>query len=248
MSLPSALLGFLNKLVKNIAGIFGFIYIGKNKIPKKTLLGMNNANIQSVIDIGANTGQFSRYIRSVLPDAQIYAFEPLPGAYHSLEKWASSIPNRKVEAFHMAIGESKGDIEMNCHVDFTPSSSLLSSTDNCESTYPMTQKQEKIMVPMMTLDEALADTIIDIPKGILVKLDVQGYEDRVIRGGTNILSQATAIILEISLDKLYTGQADFQELVNMLYKLDFKYAGNFEQVYGKDGHVIFIDALFSKNK
>ena len=47
-------------------------------------------------------------------------------------------------------------------------------------------------------------------------------------------------------DKLYEGQAEFKEITELLYDLGFKYAGNLEQVYANDGHVIYIDAVFVK--
>ena len=82
--------------------------------------------------------------------------------------------------------------------------------------------------------------------GILVKIDVQGYEDRVVQGGKEILRRTTTCILEINLDTLYQDQADFKDLVSKLYDLGFVYSGNLEQVYAEDGHVIFFDAVFRK--
>jgi len=57
---------------------------------------------------------------------------------------------------------------------------------------------------------------------------------------------AKASILEVCLDKLYEGQAEFKEITELLYELGFKYAGNLNQTYADDGHVIFIDAVFVK--
>jgi len=81
---------------------------------------------------------------------------------------------------------------------------------------------------------------------ILIKLDVQGYEDRVINGGREIFKMAKACILEVCLDKLYEGQTEFFKITELLYGLGFKYAGNLNQTYADDGHVIFIDAVFMR--
>jgi hypothetical protein len=57
---------------------------------------------------------------------------------------------------------------------------------------------------------------------------------------------AKACILEVCLDKLYEGQAEFKGIIELLYELGFKYAGNLDQSYADDGHVTFIDAVFVK--
>ena len=81
-------------------------------------------------------------------------------------------------------------------------------------------------------------------------MDVQGFEDRVIRGGVEVIKKAVACIVEVSLDRFYLGQARFSDLVILMNDLGFDYAGNLEQVYASDGHVIYFDAVFinhSKN-
>ena len=81
---------------------------------------------------------------------------------------------------------------------------------------------------------------------IVIKMDVQGYEDRVIRGGRETFAKAKAVILEVCLDPLYEHQANFKEIMVLLDDLGFHYAGNLDQNCDKDGHVIFLDAVFVK--
>ena len=57
---------------------------------------------------------------------------------------------------------------------------------------------------------------------------------------------ARARILEVCLDKLYEGEAEFNTIIEFLYKLGFKYAGNLDQAYADDEDVIYIDAVFVK--
>ena len=97
---------------------------------------------------------------------------------------------------------------------------------------------------MRTLDNALVHIIDDLSPEILIKLDVQGYEDRVIKGGKKILKKAKALILEVNLDSLYQQQATFNEIIQMLDDLGYSYGGNFDQAYDNDGHVIYFDAVF----
>jgi hypothetical protein len=99
-------------------------------------------------------------------------------------------------------------------------------------------------VRLERLDDALARVPAPLEPEILVKLDVQGYEDRVITGGQQTLARARACIIEVGLDQLYTGQASFPDLLRMLGQLGFAYAGSLEQAYDDDGHVVWFDAVF----
>ncbi len=51
------------------------------------------------------------------------------------------------------------------------------------------------------------DLIGPIQQPCLVKIDVQGYEDKLIRGGRQTLGRASACIVEVDVDNMYEGQA-----------------------------------------
>ena len=108
--------------------------------------------------------------------------------------------------------------------------------------FPVTKNQERVTVKLLTLDHALQNAKLE--DNVLIKLDVQGYEDRVLEGGKEVFGKAVACILEISLDNLYEGQADFRELCARLDQMNYRYAGNLNQIYAEDGHVIYFDAVF----
>lgn len=207
------------------------------------LLGIRQLNIQTIIDIGANKGQFAQKMRRYFPEAQIFAFEPLPLPYQQLQQWGDRQQNR-VRTFNLALGDRVDELEINSHVLFTASSSLLPTTKLCESLYPMVREQEKIIVHQSTLDREMEQFVGKLLPELLVKIDVQGYEDRVIRGGEKILRQAKACILEISLDGLYEGQCQFRDIFPLLDNLGLRYAGNLDQVVAADGHVRYLNALF----
>ena len=213
--------------------------------PKQTLCGLRSLPIQTVIDVGSNTGQFARQISQVFPQASVYCFEPLPEPFMVLERWALEQDDR-VKAFNVALGENEGTVEMFFHTKHSSSSSLLASTAINKKYYPFIESQMPVRVKLTTLDNALSSIIRLLKPEILVKLDVQGYEDRVLRGGPKTLSMAAACVLEVSVDTLYNGQADFRELIMLFDQMGFYYAGNLEQVYASDGHVIYFDAMFVK--
>jgi FkbM family methyltransferase len=234
------------KLIKSGFHLFGLDVVRRKNSPALTLLGLQSMSIRTIIDVGANTGQFAKKITEFFPTSKIYCFEPLPGPFGALSEWAATQGDRVVP-FNLAIGDKEGEVEMFLHEDHTPSSSLLATTKLNEHYYPFMKGQQRISVRQMTLDEALAEMHAVLADDILIKLDVQGYEDRVIAGGREVLAKAKACILEVNVDSLYEGQADFMQLVTMLYDLGYRYVGNLDQAYAEDGHCIYLDSVFLKD-
>ncbi len=240
--------GVINKVVKKIFQSVGLDIIREKNSPRVTLLGLRELPFRTIIDIGANTGQFAREISNFFPNAKIYCFEPLPEPFNEISEWAKT-QYGKVVPFNLAIGNTEGKVEIFLHEDHTPSSSLLATTELTEQYYPLTKGQRRISIKQTTLDLALTEVRGELSSKTLIKLDVQGYEDRVIAGGSETFRKASACIVEINLDALYEKQAGFMELLTMFDGLDYQYAGNLEQTYAEDGHCIYLDAVFlNKNK
>lgn len=233
----------VKKAIKNAVRSFGYDIVRQNNRPSVTLLGLREFKFQTIIDVGANIGQFAKNILSFFPCATLYCFEPLAGPFNALSKW-SKTQKGTIVLFNMAVGQDQGEVEFILHENHTPSSSLLNTTKLSEQLYPFTKEQKRIRVEQTTLDEMHKEGRVELLPEILIKVDVQGYEDRVIAGGTKIFNAASACILEVCLDPLYEKQAGFRNLLTTLDDLGYRYAGNLEQSYGGDGHCIFLDAVF----
>jgi len=235
----------IKKIIVNLIHILGYdIY----KIPKVDFAGIDKMRIKTIIDIGANRGQFAKRVFVTFPEAKIFCFEPVKLAFDDLEKWAKASGHGRVFAFNVALGDREEEREMFLHSDHTDSSSMLQTTKNFENDFNLAQNQEKIKVSQFTLDAVLEKLVKkELEKEILVKMDVQGYEDLVIGGAKKTLSQVKACVIEIVNDELYKGQPDFQKIFALMDTLGFNYYGNLEQVIDhKDGHIIYFDAIFIK--
>ncbi|MEO0230929.1 MAG: FkbM family methyltransferase [candidate division WOR-3 bacterium] len=175
-------------LIKKFFNALGYDIIRANNNPARTLLGLRNLPIKTIIDIGANEGQFARYICKIFPDAYIYCFEPLPEPFEKLRRWVEKERKSKASIFNFALGDKEGTFKMFLHYEHTPSSSFLKTTEICEKYYPFTKSQTTISVKMTKLDNWIK-SVSNLELEILVKLDVQGYEDRVIRGGKEVFKK-----------------------------------------------------------
>lgn len=233
-------------LIRRAANALGIDILRLHSSPSRTLLGLTQMNFGSVIDVGANEGQFARVVSDFFPKAELFCFEPLGDPFRKLSLWTAT-QNRQVECFNLALGDNEGEVEMHLHENHTPSSSLLAATEQNHRLYPQTRAERITRVRLTTLDQALRDHLETMRRDILLKLDVQGFEDRVLRGAERVLAECRACILEVCLDPLYEGQADFYGLTQLLSKAGFRYAGNLDQVYAGDGRVVYLDAVFVRS-
>ena len=73
-------------------------------------LWLKNIGVKTIIDIGANTGQFSTSIHQIFPEAMLYSFEPLLDCYEELVTNFKDVT--RFQAFNLALGDRSGEIEM----------------------------------------------------------------------------------------------------------------------------------------
>lgn len=200
-------------------------------------------NFETIIDIGANEGQFSEKMRSLFPNAFIYLFEPLPEPFQLLKK--NFRHDKKVQLFQKGCGAERGSFKINYN-ESSASSSLLPMTKEHTDHFTEAIKTTEIEIEIDTIDNILHN--VHLSEAILVKMDVQGFEDKVIAGGQEILKKADMIICELSFFELYKGQPLFGEIYKLLTELGFDYAGSIEQLYAPDSNKILQqDGIFIKS-
>lgn len=235
----------IKKLFVKIVHSLGYdIY----RIPKIDFAGLDCLGINTIIDIGANRGQFAKKAKSIFTNTTLLCFEPVPSAFKELEQWAKNEGGRRIFAYNVALGDKREQKEMFFHEDHNDSSSMLPTTQEYEKEYSFVKNQKSVKVEQYPLDQAIKELVKkDLQKEMLVKMDVQGYENLVIEGGRQTLSRAKACIIEIVNDQFYLGQPDFKKIFLLMDSLGFMYHGNFEQVKDhKDGHIVYFDAIFIK--
>ncbi len=78
-----------------------------------------------------------------------------------------------------------------------------------------------------------------------MKIDVQGYEDRVLRGGEQTVKRAQVLLVETSFQQLYEGQALFEDILALLRGWGFRYAGALDQLLNpRTGEALQQDSIF----
>lgn len=130
-------------------------------------------NIDLVLDVGANIGQFASDLRSYVYTGKIVSFEPLTSAYSKITKAALKDAKWKVHD-RCAIGDTDGEISINIS-DNSVSSSILPMTDlhaqaSVGSSYIGSEK-----VNLCRLD-TVGSEYIKQAKNAFLKIDTQGFE------------------------------------------------------------------------
>lgn len=211
---------------------------------------MNNYNwleeyeIRTVIDIGANVGDFAKEFRNILPNAKILCFEPIPSIFKKLVFNLGNLDN--IEFFNMGLGKVKETTEINVN-EFSPSSSLLELSEYHYKSYSFARDTKKETIKIERLDDVLK--LYEIDKNILIKIDVQGFEDKVIAGGAAIIQSASVILIEISFVELYKSQLKFKDINRTLESMGFVYNGSQNQNYDNStGRILYADAIYINEK
>jgi FkbM family methyltransferase len=204
---------------------------------------VQSLDIRTIIDVGACTGGFASEISEILPQAKIYSFEPLIDCFKQLNKELSNRSNFR--SFNFALGDTKGKERM-YHNEFSPCSSLLEASDTLIEQLPFTQNMKEEIIVIDTLDNVAES--LELERNILVKMDVQGFEDKVIAGGVKVLKRTKIVIIETSFREIYKSQPLFSDIYQTLVgELGFSYAGSWSQQKSPiDGSPFQEDSIFIK--
>lgn len=224
--------------IKKIINLFG--YDVKKYRPIYKFIN-EQFKIKTIIDIGANTGEYTRNIRSYFPEAQIYAFEPLTDCFNQLN--TKMLEDKKFKAWNIALGNESGFISIK-RSSFHPSSSILEMEELHKNLYPKSKGSTIEKIKIDKLDNIFKPE--ELNKNTLIKIDVQGFEDQVIKGGENIIKNSSIVIIETSFVKLYKNQILFNEILKLMDELDFSYYGSAERHFTKDNKLIYEDSIFIK--
>lgn len=199
-------------------------------------------DLRTVIDVGANRGQFALYALARFPSAQIVAFEPLPEAREHMVRLFEG--EGRVEVVPFALGETEGEVVMHLSAR-DDSSSLLPVGERQVSAFPGTDEVGTTRVNVRTLDNVLADRELVHPA--LLKVDVQGFELPVLRGAEQTLRSFDQILVEASFAELYEGQALFPAVSHHLEEHGFHLVSGHISTSDSSGRWLQGDFLYERD-
>jgi FkbM family methyltransferase len=200
---------------------------------------INQLEFATLIDVGANRGQFSLAFRRFHPSSKIVAFEPLAAAIVVLRQLFSG--DKNFIAIAAAVGGTRTRAKINVSRS-DDSSSLLPIGENQLAMAPKTGLSHTETIDVTRLNDAIVS--LNLPLPILLKIDVQGYELEVLRGSIETLANISHIYCECSFITLYSGQALAHEIISFLMSEGFQLAGIHNIHYAPSGGAVQGDFLF----
>ncbi|WP_207511694.1 FkbM family methyltransferase [Longitalea luteola] len=250
----------MKKIIKGFVNFFGvdIVRFNRNSKQPEKLHGndeidyfsearkfewLKKYNFKTIIDVGANEGQFTRKISIVFPDAEIHCFEPLQEDFNKLKY--NFQDSSKIKIYNFGLGDTNEEKNIYRN-EYSPSSSLLEMLELHKSNFQYAVKAEPEKVSIRIFDEVFKG---DLARPLLVKVDVQGYEMHVLNGGPKIMEQADVCIIETSFYPLYNGQPLFGEIYNYFIQRGYEYVGSIDQLTAPtDNKILQADAVFVRQK
>lgn len=239
----------MKKIIKQFLHAFGFDIIRynaacSNAAQLNRIISEHHINL--VFDIGANSGQFACQLRDMGYRGRIVSFEPLTSARDDLALNSKNDPLWDI-APQAAIGSINGETTIYISGN-SVSSSILNMLDVHAIVAPESVYVGKEIVPLRRLD-SFTKLYVRADSILFVKIDTQGYEDRVIEGASELLQQTAMLQLELSLVPLYEGQCLYDEMIANINSLGFDLwaiSPVLTDVYS--GRLLQIDATFCKKR
>lgn len=235
---------FFLKLKRFFNSFFG-IEIIKYPTPEldRRIKLLNTHNIDTILDVGANIGQYGSELRNIGYKGTILSFEPTSRAFEKLKKTASKDSNWKV--YNFSLGEFDGETEINISKN-SVSSSILNDLPQLTESAPEAKFVSKEKIQVKKIDTIFNELGL-FDKQIYLKIDTQGYENMVIEGAKNSLNHIKGIQIEMSLIPTYQGAITFEEMTDKLKKNNFKTTSIESGYYDKKtGNLLEIDGVFFK--
>jgi FkbM family methyltransferase len=170
---------------------------------------VTSRDINVVLDVGANIGQFGKMMRAKGYCGKIVSFEPISEVYQTLADKAMADGDWETNNF--ALGAETKQATINVAESSVFSSILPPSAAayDFDDTAVVTRSE--------TIEVRKLDDVLPVMAGnILLKIDTQGYERQVLEGGRQVLPMVKGVLMELPIIHLYEGTWRLHEAIEFM--------------------------------
>lgn len=237
------------KLHKVIAKALGYELIKRSKHPTSSSHLANlikHHDIDIVLDVGANNGQFGLMLRNEGYKGEIHSFEPVSKTFENLNH--ACLNDQKWFSNKLAMGSTTG--EETVHItESSDLSSFLNPNDFGKEKYEKIKVSQTEKVKVNTISDYLATKIPAFKeRNILLKMDTQGYDLKVFEGALNVLDHIDCILSEISFIPIYSEMPHYLDSLKIYEENGFVVTGMYPISRKSDLSVIEMDCFMINSK
>ncbi|MDO8334787.1 MAG: FkbM family methyltransferase [Nitrosomonas sp.] len=201
--------------------------------------------IDCVIDVGANTGQYGEFLRSIGYRGWIFSFEPVKAVFDQLIDRAKG--DDKWICKNIALGDKAEKKEINVYSS-SVFSSFLDANTYSKNIWKSLESVVSEEVTIARLDDIFLTEIHERTGGLnyYLKLDTQGYDLNVFYGGLETLDKICAMQTELSLIHVYENMPDPYEALNVFHSKNYCISGMYPINRDESLAVIEYDCILVK--
>lgn len=205
-------------------------------------------DVKWIMDVGANVGDVAVAALKSYANAQVICFEPVKSTFDVLTKRIEPF-SRRCHLFNFALSDTEktGTINITSHHGANSISPQASFHQDCN---PHVREIGKEHIRLIRLDDCAAK--LPSQKIDIMKIDVEGHEINVLKGGVNFISNnVDVIIIEISFmrDHSPNDQAVF-EIFSLLKVAGFYLVNVVDLHYSLDRPILIaqMDCIFKHKR
>jgi FkbM family methyltransferase len=232
------------RVIKYILRKFNFFGIIKHPFTEVQML----TEVNWIMDIGANVGDVARKALISYPKSKIVCFEPVNNTRDILVKNLVTF-NDRIHVFPYALSDSNSTGEINL-MSFHGANSILNQSEFHKSSNPHVEFRDVQVTELVCLDNILTQLPSQFYE--IVKIDVEGFELNVLKGGEYFFKNCVnTIMIEVSLmrDSNLNDQA-FVEMFSLLKSYGFYLYNLYDLCYSINENIPFkvsqFDCVFKK--
>jgi FkbM family methyltransferase len=184
----------------------------------------------TLIDVGAHVGLFTRSYKACFPDFRVILIEPVARFREQIPQNLAGYKNYEVLPY--AAGSEPGEMKIN-----------ISSHPSATSLLPITARHDELwpgsgQVTHETIKiEKLDDLLKNVPGYLFLKLDVQGFEEAALNGASETLKRTRICQIEVNFETLFEGEASLSSVIRKMETAGFRLGGVFDPIFGQGGRL-----------
>ena len=185
---------------------------------------LDRLQIDCVLDVGANLGQYAAELRMLGFKGLVISFEPTPSLHAKIEKWSNS--HRNWVTLPVALGREAGTLPLNIMAVHTLNSFHQPSTAETADFSPVNRVVDTVDVRVETLNELLPKLQAQYGfKRPFLKMDTQGHDIDVFDGGSEVHDRIVGLQSEISVKRIYQDTLRWTDAIAHYEQAGFELSG-----------------------